>query len=358
MRGARQGQKEFVCFLNIEDRVSADHPIREVKRLADQALTKLSPLLDEVYAVDGRPSIPPERLLKAKVLQALYSVRSDRMFCERLKYDLLFWWFLDMNPDEQAFAPTTFTKNQDRLIKHRIAEEFLFTIVDLAEARGWVSNEHFSVDGTLIESWASLKSFRSRDEGPKSGDGNGWSDFKGEKRSNETHGSRTDPESKLARKGSGREAKLCFAAHAIMENRNGLCVGIGVTEAVGVTEVDGAVDQLSQLVARGYEPKTVGADKGYHSRGFIASCRELEIAPHVAEVTGRRVEGMDARTTGRESYKISLIVRRRIESIFGWSKVIGGLKRSRYKGVARNNLCVNFVTCAYNLLRMAKLATA
>lgn len=332
MRGRKRSQQEFICFLNIEDRVGANHPIREVKRLADAALKLLSPHLNEVYALDGRPSIPPERLLKAKVLQALYSVRSDRMFCERLKYDLLFWWFLDMNPDEQAFVPTTFTKNQERLIQHRIAEEFLCKIVELAKAKGWVSDEHFSVDGTLIESWASLKSFRPRNEDPGSGDGNGWSDFKGEKRTNRTHRSLTDPEAKLTRKGPGREAKLCFTAHAVMESRSGLCVGIGVTEAVGLTEVDGAIDQLSQMISRGHQPRTVGADKGYHSLGFVAACRELEIAPHVAEISGRKVPGLDKRTTGREGYGISLIARRRIEAIFGWCKVVGGLRRSRYKG--------------------------
>lgn len=295
-----------------------------------------------------------DRFPGSKVLMALYSVRSDRQFCERLNYDLLFQWFLDMNPSESSFHPTTFTKNMERLLEHQVSDLFFSEVVELARRHNWVSNEHFSVDGTLIEAWASMKSFRPKDE-PDQGDSNGWSNFKGQKRSNDTHESRTDPEARLLKKGKGKEAKLCFAAHAAMENRNGLCVLMEVRPAVGVTEPEEALDQMDELRNRGFEPKSVGADKGYHTKNFVRGCRERGIAPHVAAHPGRKTPGLDGRTRRSRGYQASQKVRKRIEQIFGWTKTAGAFRKSRYKGYARTGLCAHFVAATCNLVRMAKL---
>lgn len=357
MRGRKAAQTNFLCLVNVEDRIPAEHPIRQVKKLIGEVLREMDGHFDELYAAGGRDSVPPERLLGAKVLMALYSVRSERQFCERLRYDLLFQWFLDINPDETwaCFAPTVFTKNQERLIGHATAEVFFATVVELARKHGWVSNEHFSVDGTLIEAWASMKSFRKKDDPGGPGAGNGWADFKGEARSNDTHQSRTDPQARLLKKGAGREARLCFGLHSAMENRHGLCVALKVHPAVGVSEAQVALEQADELIERGFDPQTMGADKGYHQAGFVGGCRERQITPHVAQIEGRQVAGLDGRTTGQRSYTSSLIVRRRIEEIFGWIKTIGGLRRSRYRGVERTGLCAQVVGAAYNLVRMAKL---
>lgn len=364
MRGKARSQREMVCLLNLEERIPAGHPIREVKAMVGEVLRELGSLFEEMYAANGRPSIPPERLLAGKVLQALYSVRSDRQFCERLRYDLLFQWFLDMNPDEPAFHASSWSKNAERLLGHQVADAFFFEVVELARRRGWTSNEHFSVDGTLIEAWGSLKSFRRKDEvdtgdGPGGGS-NGWVDFKGQKRSNQTHESRTDPEARLMRKGNGKEAKLSFGAHALMENRNGLCVLIDVRPACGAgsSEGEAALDQMEEALLRGFGPRTVGADRGYHNRPFVRGCRQMEIAPHAAEVRGRRVAGMDKRTTRHAGYRHSQRIRKRIEEIFGWMKTTGLMRRSRYFGLARTRLQTLWVAGACNLIRMAKLAQA
>lgn len=357
MRGRKAAQTNFLCLVNVEDRIPREHPIRQVKKLVGEVLGQMDGHFDELYAEGGRDSVPPERLLGAKVLMALYSVRSERQFCERLRYDLLFQWFLDINPDENwaCFAPTVFTKNQARLIGHATAEVFFVRVVELAREHQWVSNEHFSVDGTLIEAWGSMKSFRRKDDEGGPGAGNGWSDFKGQHRSNDTHQSQSDPEAKLLRKGAGREARLCFGLHSAMENRNGLCVAMKVHPSVGVTETQAALEQADELIERDFDPRTIGADKGYHSAAFVSGCRERGIAPHAAQIDGRQVAGLDGRTTTKGAYRSSLIVRRRIEEIFGWVKTIGGLRRSRYRGVERTQLCAQMVGAAYNLVRMAKL---
>jgi hypothetical protein len=286
-------------------------------------------------------------------------VRSERLFCERLRYDVLFQWFLDMNLEEavqQSFDASVFAKNQERFLEGKVSEEFFAQVVELARGHRWVSDEHFSADGTLIDAWASMKSFRPKDEPQEPGDSNGWSDFKGEKRSNDTHESRTDPEARLLRKGRGAAARLCFGMHVSMENRHGLCVALDVHEAVGRTETSLALEQADKLKERGLEPGTLGADKGYHNKEFVQGCRERGIRPHCAQIAGRRVEGLDGRTTGTGGYKASLIVRRRIEQIFGWAKSIGGLRKCRHRGVRRVNAVCHYVGGAYNLLRMARLS--
>lgn len=358
MRGKAGKQTDLLALINLEDRIPGNHPIRRIKTMVDEVLAELDGCFEEMYNDLGRASVPPERLLKSKVLMALYSVRSDRQFCERLNYDLLFQWFLDMNPSEAAFHPTTFTKNMDRLLEHCTCEGFFGEVVELARRHDWVSNEHFSVDGTLIDAWASMKSFRPKGERPdesKHNDGNGWADFKGKKRSNETHESRTDPEARLLKKGKGKEAKLCFAAHAVMENRSGLCVSFDIKPAVGVTEPQQALAQLKDLTHRGFNPRSVGGDKGYHTKEFVEGCRDLEVAPHVSAVSGRKTPGLDGRTTRRSGYKASQKVRKRIEEIFGWAKTTGAFRKSRYKGCQRTGLNGLLVATTCNLIRMAKL---
>jgi len=341
---------------SVGERIPASHPVRRIKALADRALIRLSGVFETMYAQTGRPSVPPERLLKSQLLIALYSVRSDRQFCEQLDYNLLFRWFLDMELDEESFDASTFSRNRERLIQHEVAERFLAAIVEEAKRERLLSADHFSVDGTLIESWASLKSFRPKDE-PPGGDANGWSDFRGTKRSNDTHASKTDPEAKLYRKGNGQEAKLSFSGHALMENRNGLLLDLVVARADGYAERREAVGMLSKLGRR--RRKTVAADKGYDTRDFVTDCRQLNVTPHVAQNAHRtRRSAIDRRTTGRSGYQASQIVRRRIETIFGWLKSVGGLRRTRVRGIAKTQLAARLAAAAYNLLRMSRLLAA
>ena len=318
MRGRRQGQLSMACLLNVEEMIPPKHPIRAIKGILNVVLREMNQHFEELYAKEGRPSIPPERLLLAKVLMALYSIRSERQFCERLQYDLLFRWFLDVSPDEPIFDHSTFSQNQQRLLEHKVADLFFAEVVWFAKAKHWISDKHFSVDGTLIESWASLKSYKKKEpeaKDPKDGlgDGNGWSDFKGEKRSNDTHESTTDPEAKLVRKGNGREARLCFAGHATMENRNGLCVLFEVKPAVGAPEAAVAAAQVKELQERGFTPHTVGADAGYNSRRFIEGLRERGVVPHPAACANRRTLGV---RVGSHAYALSQKLRRQIENIF------------------------------------------
>jgi transposase len=332
--------------------IPADHPIRAIKGILGVVLRQMDGHFEEIYAADGRPSIPPERLLLAKVLMALYTIRSERQFCERLQYDLLFRWFLDLNPDEPVFDHSTFSQNQARLLQHKVADLFFAEVVWFAKAKRWISDQHFSVDATLIESWASLKSFKKKDSDRGPDDGNGWSDFKGENRKNDTHESTTDPEAKLVRKGDGREAKLCFAGHATMENRNGLCVLFEVKPAVGAPEAAVAVEQVKELQERGFDPRSLGADRGYNSRGFIEGVRARGVIPHPAACNQRRTLGVRVRS---QAYALSQRSRRRIEEIFGWGKTTGCFRKSRYRGVERTHAASQYVVAACNLVRMAKL---
>ena len=339
--------------------VPADHPIRRIKPIVQSVLARLSPLFDEMYARRGRPSIPPEHLLKASLLIALFSVRSERQFCERLQYDLLFKWFLDLNVGDRSFDPTTFTKNRERLLRHEVADAFFAEVVSEARSRRLLSADHFTVDGTLLEAWASLKSFRPRDEdddGPPSGGRrNPDVDFRGQRRRRETHVSRTDPEAQLATKGSGQTAQLCYMGHVLTENRNGLIVGVELTEADGFAERKAALRLLDRCVAG---RATLGADRGYDTRDFVADCRQRTVTPHVAQNTSRRRSAIDGRTTRHAGYVVSQRLRKRVEEVFGWKKTVGGLRKLRYIGQARNALCFTMAASAYNLVRIAKLELA
>lgn len=359
MRGKIEKQTGLFCLINLEELVPEVHPARQVKAMCKEVLAEMSPIFEEIYARGGRPSVPPERLLLGWVLMALYSVRSCRQFSERLRYDLLFKWFLDMNPDDGAFDATVYSKNMERFEKHEVSEVFFAEVVELARRHGWVSDEHFTVDGTLIESWASMKSFRKKDEpAPPSGDRNEWVDFKGQKRSNKTHRSTTDADARLMRKGPGQEAKLSFGLRAAMENRSGLLVLLNLTKACdeGCTESTVALEQMQELGMRGFKPRTVGADKGYHNSEFVQGCREMQIAPHVARMNKRKVAGIDGRTTRHQTYQTSQRIRKRVEEPFGWMKTVGGFRKSRYIGVERTNFFAQFVGASCNLIRMAKLA--
>jgi transposase len=356
MRGTLKPQPELVCLISPDSVVPKDHPIRTIKQHVDEVLRRMSRAFDVMYAQEGRPSIPPERLLKAKVLIALFSVRSENLFVEQLGYNLLYRWFLDMDLSEPVFDNSTFSKNQQRLLQHEVAGIFFAQVVQLAREQGWVSNEHFSVDGTLIESWASMKSFVPKDQPGLGRDdddpGNANVDFRGQKRSNATHESTTDPQAKLRKKATGQEAKLCFGLHALMENRNGLYVDLRVSSAVGVTESDVALEMLR----RQKRACSVGADKGYHHGPFVQGCRQRGIVPHVATAKGRKIAGLDGRTTRTVAYALSQKIRKRIEEGFGWMKTVGAFRKTRFKGIGRTQLQAHFVGAACNLVRMATLA--
>jgi transposase len=307
------------------------------------------------------PSIPPERLLKAQLLMALYTVRSERQLCEQIAYNLLYRWFLDMDMIEPAFDATVFTKNRDRLLEHNVAGEFFRAVVEQARADRLMSSDHFTVDGTLIEACASLKSFKNKDVSkrpPPDDPGNPTVDFHGEKRSNETHASTTDPEAKLARKSKGKEAKLCFSAHALMENRNGLLVDLRVAEADGRAERDTALFMLADHK----DPTrtiTVAGDKGYDTHDFVVDCRAINVVPHVAQnFHERKQSAIDRRTTRHPGYVISQRIRKRVEEIFGWCKTVGGLRRTRYRGQRRTQMAAYLVGAAYNLLRISRLTAS
>lgn len=339
----------MLCALNAEELVPAEHPIRTIKVLADAALERMDEELSSLYSDRGRKSIPAERLLKSMLLMALYSLRSERQFCEQLRYNLLFRWFLDMDMTGETFDHSTFTNNRDRFLGGDLARKLFGEIVAEAQRQHLMSREHFSVDGTLIESWASMKSFRPKDDDDDS-DGNGWSDFKGKGRKNDTHESRTDPESRLTRKGKGKEAKLCFSAHALMENRNGLLVDFELGQSTGTCEREAAQQMLGRH--KGGRRITVGADAGYGTKDFVASCRERGITAHVA--VPPRSTALDGRTTRHRGYLVSQRVRRRIEQVFGWMKASAGMRKSRYIGVAKTAFSATMTATAYNLMRMSR----
>lgn len=363
MRGKDSKQSSMLCLMSPEGMVPERHPARRIKKMADECLVTMSSTFDAMYAGTGRPSIPPERLLKASLLMALYSVRSERQFCEQLGYNLLFRWFLDMDMVEPTFDATTFTKNRERLLAHDVAGEFFRAVVEHARKAHLMSSDHFTVDGTLIEAWASLKSFKKKDANdddapPPEDPGNPMVNFHGEKRTNETHASTTDPEAKLARKGRGKEAKLAYSAHALMENRNGLLVDLRVAEANGYAEREVALAMLDEhKTVRG--PATVGADKGYDTHDFVADCRAMNIVPHVAQAMNRNGgSAIDARTTRHDGYRVSQRIRKRVEEIFGWAKTVGGFRRTRLRGRPKTQLAAYVVAAAYNLVRIARLTPA
>jgi transposase len=361
MRGEAAKQSSMLSLIGPEQRVPQDHPIRKIKAMAEEVLARLSPTFDEMYSAAGRPSIPPERLLKACLLIALYTIRSERQLCEQLEYNLLFRWFLDMSMEEEVFNPSVFAKNKERLMEAEVAKRFFEEVVAQARGARLMSADHFTVDGTLIEAWASMKSFRSKNEKskdrrPPDDPGNPTVDFHGEKRSNETHQSTTDPEARLAKKGKGKEAKLAFSAHVLMENRNGLCANIHLVEATGIAEREQALAMIQAERNQGRQPKTLGADKGYDSAQLVEQLRSEGVTPHIAQnISGRRGSNVDGRTTRHEGYAISQRCRKKVEEIFGWMKTVGGFRKTRYRGTRRTGLWAYLVAAAYNMVRMTKL---
>jgi transposase len=357
MRGEVIPQGSMFSYVSPERRIPTDHPLRSIKAYAEQALRAISAELDALYGSTGRPSIAPERLLKGQLLIALYSVRSDRAFCEQLDYNLLYRWFLDMSLDEAGLDQSNFSRLRERLVDTEVARRFFEQVLRLAKGQRLLSAEHFTVDSTLIESWASLKSLKKKDGPPPKdgGDGTGMVDFKGERRTNATHESTTDPEAKLMRRGWGQPAKLSFAGHALMDNRAGLCADLQITDA-RMAEPKAAVALLARQRSKRVRALTLGADKGYCSKAFVAHLREHGIQPHIARSHSRRTPGLDERTTRHESYRISQRKRKRIEEIFGWLKTVAGLRKSRVIGIERTQLYAYFAASAYNLLRMSRLA--
>jgi transposase len=359
MRGTDDKQASMFSVVSPERRVAADHPLRRIKAMADEVLAGLTKTFDAMYSSVGRPSIPPERLLKSQILIALYSVRSDRQFCEQLDYNLLFRWFLDMSADEPTFDASSFSRNRDRLLDHDVAAKFFAAVVDRAHAAHLMSHDHFTVDGTLIEAMASLKSFRRKDEKPENRDppddpSNPTVNFHGEKRSNETHESTTDPEARLARKSKGKESRMSYSAHALMENRNGLLVDFRVETATGFAERETAIEMLRDVAKD--RRTTVGADKGYDTAGFVRDCRDINVTPHVAQTSDpRRSPAVDDRTTRHAGYLVSQRKRKLVEEVFGWMKTVGGFRRTRFKGLRRTRLAGTIVAAVYNMLRICRL---
>lgn len=350
----------MLSTLSTEDLIPVDHPVRRIRVVVDEVLAELDGEFDAMYASTGRRSVPPETLLKATILMALYSVRSERAFCERLNYDLLFKWFLDLTIDAKAFDPTTFTKNRQRLLDHEIADRFFEAVVRQAKLRRYVSSEHFSVDGTLLEAWASHKSFKPKnrghdDDGPEGR--NVEANWRGQKRSNKTHESTTDPEARLYRKGNNTAATLCYSGHLLMENRNALIVDAELTTADGYAERATALDMLGRL-PKTKRRRTVGADKGYDTAAFVADARSLGFTPHVAQHTNGRRSAIDGRTTRHPGHRVSQRVRPRIEEPFGWIKTIGGGRKLRYIGRERNRAWFKITAAIYNVLRITTLDTA
>ena len=344
-------------YLSPEQRVRRDHPLRAVRTMTDEILREMSPVFDSMYARRGRPSIPPEKLLRAQLLQMLYSVRSERLLMEEIDYSMLYRWFVGLNLDEEVWDATSFTKNRDRLLEADVAKEFLSRVVDQARNKGLTSDEHFTVDGTLLEAWASLKSFQPKDQKgntPPDDPGNPTVDFHGERRSNETHESKSDADAKLARKGPGKEAKLSYSGNLLVENRNGLIVNAELLEANGRAERDAALIMLEQIP--GEQRITAAGDKGFDTREFVAECRHMNVTPHVARNTGKPGgSAIDARTTRHAGYAVSQRKRKRIEECFGWLKDIALMRRLKHRGLFRVSWIFTFAAAAYNLVRMRRL---
>jgi transposase len=360
MRGADHQQSHMFSYLSPEMRVRNDHPLRAIRAMVDEVLGQLSRRFDGMYATVGRPSIPPEKLLRAQLLQMLYSIRSERLLMEEIDYSMLFRWFVGLNLDEEVWDPTSFTKNRDRLLEADVAKEFLARVVAQAGAQGLTSDEHFTVDGTLLEAWASLKSFQPKEgepSPPPDDPGNPTVNFRGERRSNETHASKTDPDALLARKSEGKESKLSYSGNLLVENRNGLIVDAEVYVANGTAERDAALVMLEQIP--GSKRVTAGGDKGFDTFGFVAECRNLQVVPHVAQNLGRRGgSAIDGRTTRHPGYGVSQKKRKRIEECFGWLKTIALLRKVRHRGVCKVDWIFTFACAAYNLVRMRNLTAA
>lgn len=363
MRGRDDRSEGLFSYVRLEERVPADHPLRPIRALADEALASLNERFAKLYSSTGRPSIPPEMLLRATLLQAFFSVRSERLLMEQIDYNLLFRWFVGLPMDASPWHPTVFTHNRDRLLEAEVAHDFLAALLALPRVRRLLSDDHFSVDGTLIDAWASMKSFRPRDGsgGPPDPGRNGERDFRGEKRSNETHASTTDPDARLYRKGGGRESRLCFMGHVLMENRSGLAVDAALTHATGTAEREAALEMLDRRPRRKGRRITLGADKAYDVTGFVEALRARRITPHIA-VDGRvsslgkvRRSAVDARTTRHDGYAVSQRLRKRIEEPFGWIKAAAGLGKVKVRGLAKAEAVFTFAVAACNLVRIPRL---
>lgn len=356
MRGADTQQEGLFSYLSPENRIPKNHPLRPIRELVNAALTELAPDFDALYALEGRPSIAPEKLLRASLLQIFYSIRSERLLCEQLDYNLLFRWFVGLSMDDPIWDHSTFSKNRDRLLESDIARGFFDAIVAQAGDRGLTSDEHFSVDGTLIEAWASMKSVRRKDgsdDPPQGGGRNPSRDFHGERRQNETHESTTDPQAQMYRKGRGKEARLYYMGHALMENRHGLVVDARLSEATGTAERDSALEMIGDRPGR--RRITVGADKLYDTRDFVTGLRELSATPHVAQNDTNRRSAIDGRTTSHAGYAVSQRIRKRIEEVFGWGKAIGPLRKTKFRGQDRIDFQMLLTLAGYNLIRMRNL---
>jgi len=356
MRGAEEPQKAMFSYVALEQRVPPKHPLRAVRVLVDSALQSMNVALAAMYSHTGRPSIPPERLIRALLLQIFYSIRSERLLMEQLDYNLLFRWFVGLEVDDQVWDASTFAKNRDRLVDHDVGRKLLGAVVGQARDQGLVSDEHFSVDGTLIKAWASMKSFQPKDgpNPPSSGGGSNLDvDFRGQKRNNDTHESKTDPECRLYRKGPGQESKLAYLGHALMENRNGLAVDGCVTHANGTAERDAAFEMIDTVKTDG--PITLGADKGYDAAEFVKRLKKARVVPHIAQSNKSRRSAVPNRIARTPAYAVSMLLRKRIEEIFGWAKEIGGMAQTKFRGRARVDWRFTMTLAAYNLMRVPRL---
>lgn len=358
MRGDDLHQDGMFSYISPEQRVPKDHPLRPMRKMVDEILVDLSPRFKKLYSNTGRPSIAPEKLLRALLLQVLYSVRSERMLMEQLDYNMLFRWFVGLSMDDDVWDATTFSKNRDRLLKGNIAEELFTRVVERAGGYGLLSDEHFTVDGTLVEAAAGLKSFKKngdRDKTPPDDPGNPTVNFHGEKRSNQTHQSTTDSDALLSKKGKGKEAKLNYAGHLLMENRNGLVTDARVTRATGTAERDVGVEFAGKIGSR--RGATMGGDKAYDTREFVEKLRASNVTPHVAQNDRGRKSAIDERTTRHVGYGISQRKRKRIEEVFGWLKTVGLLRKLRHRGIEKVRWIFKFTAAAYNLVRIRNLVT-
>jgi transposase len=357
MRGQDTQQAGMFSYLSPEERVPATHPLRPIQQYVDTALTALSPQLAKLYAHTGRPSIAPEKLLRALLLQVLYSLRSERLLMEALQYNLLFRWFVGLDLDAPVWDVTVFTKNRDRLLAGQVATAFFEQILAQAKTHRLLSDEHFTVDGTLIEAWAGQKSFKRKSDAaprpPTDDPGNPSVDFRGERRTNATHASTTDPEARLYKKAAGQEAKLCFLGHVLMENRHGLVVNTRLTQATGTAEREAALALVRKRPGR--QRVTLGGDKNYDTHAFVQDLRAVQVTPHVAQHTTNRASAIDGRTTRHPGYAVSQQKRKRVEEIFGWLKTVGLLRQVKLRGLQRVGWLLTFAAAVYNLVRMRNL---
>jgi transposase len=358
MRGYENQQQQMFSYINLEQRVPQNHPIRKLKKLVNEILGRISWRFDLIYADDGRPSIPPEQLLRGQLLQIFYTIRSERQLMEYIDANLWYRWFVGLGIDDPVWHPTTYSQNRDRLLEHEVAKIFFDEIVHLAKEQGLVSEEHFTVDGTLLESMASIKSFKPKDKNNKPPKGrNEKIDFKGQTRKNDTHRSTTDPQSMLYKKGKGKEAKLSYMGHVLMENRNGLAINAEATQSTGTAEREASIEMLEESKPK-KKKATLAGDKNYDTAKHVENLRSNNTTPHVAQNNTNRKSAVDGRTTRHKGYEISQRKRKQVEEIFGWTKVIGNVKKLKHKGLEMADWMFTLNIAGYNLVRLIKLIPA